>query len=733
MTDITVAADRPEPMPNEGLDHDEIIEQAERFYRDARNASAKWRQKAREDYAFVAGSQWSDEDKAVLAEQLRPVVVFNRVAPVIDSVAGAEVNNRQEVRFIPRTVGDAQVNDILTAAAKFMRDECDAEDEESDAFIDLVICGLGVTETRLDYETDPEGKVCVERIDPLEMYLDPRATKRNLSDSRAMMRVRRMARQDVEALWPDADIVGDAGPWSSDLADEATEAHDADAARFYRPENSAATEPDGSEQLTVVHYQWWDRETYWRIADPTTGQVAEFGEDDYARLSERMVGLGMPLKALRQTRRRYKQAYICGRTVLSSGDALCPEGFSFKCMTGKRDRNHGTWYGLVRAMKDPQRWANKWLSTGMHIFNSNSKGGLLAETGAFENPRKAEEDWADPTSITFLKPGGLQKIQPKTMAQFPQGMADLLTFGVSSIRDVTGVNLEMLGLADRDQPGVLETHRKQAALTVLASFFDSLRRYRKEQGRILLYIIRTYLSDGRLVRIEGPEVTQYLPLLRDPSTATYDVVVDDAPTSPNQKEAVWETLQTMLPALLQLGMPIPPDVLDYSPLPSVLSARWKSLILQQQQQPNPAAEAQQQQAQAAIALAQAQVQSAQAKAQGDAAKAQAEMHRARADMAATQVSGAKAFMEAQETQADIELKRANAAAAIAKARATLGSMGIDQLETIIRSLDTLHGNRLDEAQHGLDRAQAAHDAEMRRREHDLAVKQANKPQPAASR
>jgi hypothetical protein len=289
----------------------------------------------------------------------------------------------------------------------------------------------------------------------------------------------------------------------------------------------------------------------------------------------------------------------------------------------------------------------------------------------------------------------------------------LLTFGVSSIRDVTGVNLEMLGLAEQDQAGVVEWHRKKSALTVLASFFDSLRRYRKEQGRVLLYVIQHYLSDGRLIRIEGPEATQYIPLIHDPNITTYDVVVDDAPSSPNQKEMVWGVLQQMLPALLQLGMPVPPDVLDYSPLPTGLAQKWKQMILQKSQQPDPG----QQLAQSQLAIAQAQVQSAQARAQGDQAKAQAGMAeaqasgaRAQADMAHAQVSAAHVGIEQQAQAADIELKRANAAAAIAKARATLASIPMDQLEQIIRSLDTLHGVTIDERSHGLDVAQAQHDA-----------------------
>src|SRR5882757_3975309 len=148
-------------------DEDGLFTRIKGWHKESRKHLADWRIEAAEDFAMVAGNQWSDEDKRLLIDQNRPPVVFNRIGPVVDSVSGMEVNHRNDTVYIPRQVGQQGLNDLLTNAAKFFRGEAEAEDEESDAFFDTVVCGIGCTETRPDFEEDPEGLIPVNRIDPI--------------------------------------------------------------------------------------------------------------------------------------------------------------------------------------------------------------------------------------------------------------------------------------------------------------------------------------------------------------------------------------------------------------------------------------------------------------------------------------------------------------------------------------------------------------------------------------
>lgn len=513
------------------------------------------------------------------------------------------------------------------------------------------------TESAIDYEIDPEGKYVESKIDPLEMYWDRDARSKNLVDARRVWRVRRMqleeARSFVESLGvnvPDSEL---SATWAS------LDGQDHDPLRPVEDrrlrEENVSLPHDPRAEVYIVQVQWWERERYWRVANIGEQGTQDLDEEEFTTFKKRAAMLGVEVIAVPLTRRVYKQAFL-GRTMLGPvRKAPAIDRFSFTCITGEKNRNKGTWFGLVRLMRDPQMWANKWLSQTLHILNTTAKGGILAETGAFDDQRQAEMTYAQPDSITWTSDGAIQKgrIMQKPGVGIPTAYVNLLEFAITSIRDVTGINMELLGMRDVNQPGILEAQRKQAALTILATLFDSLRRFRKEVGRIRLTYIQNYLSDGRLIRIAGPdgEGYQLVPLLRDKTLGQYDVIVDDAPTSPNQKDQTWGMLMQLLPVFK--GM-ITPEVamvmMEFSPLPSKLIQAFKQIM----DKPNPV---QEQQQQLMLAHAQGEVQKLQSEAAKNAAdvglkKAQEEKARVDAVLGMAQAASEAAVANAEQSRAD---------------------------------------------------------------------------------
>lgn len=568
----------------------DIVRQCEEWWRDSSRRTRKARNAIKDDFAFYAGNQWSQQDEAHLKELKRPIVTFNRVAPTIDAVAGTEETNRQETRFIPRDKSreDGAASEMWTETARWVRDECDAEDEESHAFRDSVICGMGWTDTWVDFEASPDGQIIIERTNPLEVYWDPDATRRNLSGGRRVQRIKMMAKEEIKAQWPGVPLRG-----LTDHVvrlDNVEDPHNADEADEYI-NDQGGRRGAGPKEHPVLETQWWERRPIYRMIDPNTDETVFLTKDEHDALQEQAEEqYGKKIPSLRQTQRRYFQAFTVGKTLLEKQE-LHPNdndhirGFTLQAITGKYDEKERRFYGLMRGMKDPQQWSNKFFSQIQDIINSNAKGGLLAEQTAFENPRKAEEDWAKPEKIVWLSDGSLSgqkpRVQERTSAAVPPGLDRLMQIAISAVRETSGVNIEMVGLAARTQSGIVEQSRIAQGLVTLSIFFTALRRYRKEQGRVLLHMMNTYIPDGTMIRVVGKN--RYVPFARAASVARFDLIVDQAPTSPNFKQEVWNSFMNLAPALVKAGVNLPwQEMVEFSPLPQSVQDSITKFIQGQQ-------------------------------------------------------------------------------------------------------------------------------------------------------
>ena len=577
--DDAPAGEAATPEEQAHLDREALFRKLRAWFRADRDASSAWRADARLDFDFVAGHQWDERDLAVLKEQGRPPITFNRVLPVIKAVAGSEVSTRQDIQYLPREVGDAALNEVLTEASRYLADEADAEDEESDAFVDAVICGVGAIEMRLDYEVDPDGAYVEDRVNPLEMFWDATATKRSLFDARRIFRAKSMDRAEAEGLFPDVDPGELDAAWAEDR--DGAEPH-----RQVQPGESRmgreAAADGGTERVTIVECQWWERAQVALVIDPQSGEPVEMEPGKAKVLVERL-----GLQVFHRTKRVYRRAFL-GASLLDEGPAPAGDRFSYAFLTGDRDQNKGSWFGIVRPMRDPQRFANKWLSQTLDMLNRQAKGGVLAETSAVKDARQFEMSFAKPGATTWVNPGALRSgaIKDKPLPTLPAGHWQLMEFAIGSIRDSSGVNLELLGQQEQEQAGILEHHRKQAAMNILATAFNALRRARKHIGRVRLHFIQTYLSDGRLVRITGPQGQKVIPLIRDHTAGDFDVVIDEAPSSPNQQQVVWQTFISVLPIIREMITPqVLLEVLPYSPFPDSFVAKMRELLAQQGQDP----------------------------------------------------------------------------------------------------------------------------------------------------
>lgn len=577
-----------------------------------------WRKKARKDRDFYDGHQWSQEDKQTLKSQQRPCITMNRIKVLVNAVTGSEINNRREVQYYPREIGDAIPSELLTSAGEWFRQQAKAEDEESIAFQDCVITGMGWVDTRLDFETSRDGSPVVQRLDPFKMVWDCSAERQNLEDAQRLWYVQDYSLGVAKRMFPGIDPAELSATWAIDGSDDHArgpgDIHDQTRARYYLGGQDEFNEGALDQKLVrIIECRYLELEDFYSFRNPMTGEWVDL------ETKEELDAIEQQLKSLfpefnisdvsrHLNRKVVKRVFLGGRILEKTDSPATPDGmFGWECITGYYDNKHRHYHGLVRSLIDVQNWTNKFFSQVMHILNSQSKGGILAERGVFDNEREAQESLARADSITYVKPNMLSanKLIPKPAAQFPAGFWNLFSESKDELTQISGLSPEFIGTREVNQPGVLESQRRQSTLNLLASLFNALRRYRQNQGKIVLYLIQNYLSDGRLIRIVGQGKARYVPLIREQiADVEYDIIVDDAPTSPVEKEKTFAVIQQMLPMLqpyLQNSPSVMLDVLRYSPLPATLvenlaqtieeekrkAEEQQQQMMQQPQQPDP--------------------------------------------------------------------------------------------------------------------------------------------------
>ncbi|MFZ9064651.1 MAG: hypothetical protein ACO22U_13525 [bacterium] len=576
------------------LSDDDLVEKLNTWYKHSKDMSKDWRTEARNNYDFYSGKQWTQEEQSDMEEELRNAVTFNRIGPLVDAVVGHQINNRAEIRFLPRQVGDVQISEVLTGAGKWVEDEADTQDEEEEIFQDLLITGMGWSECRMSYDEDPDGQLIPgERFSPLEAFWDPNAKRRNLADAKWRARGRWMDRSHAEAKWPllkKRDFSNDQYTWH-DMDDEAQEEpHNAARAHFYE-NDSRQWYNRHKDEVFIVHFQWWEYKPLYRVGDPS-GRILEFDEKRFSKIKEYVESNQIPF--IKQDKKCFYYAFVAGPYILEKEENPYKDGFTLQAVTGKRDEQKNCFFGIVRPLIDPQKWSNKFLSDLQDMIVSNRQGGAFVEISALINPRQAEDDWNKPNPLIQVNDGALSRgaIQERTPPQLPPALDRMIEWCVSAIPAVSGINQEFMGYTDREQPNVLEIQRKKSAVNVLATMFSSLRKYRVDRARVMLHMIREYMNDGRLIRVLGGDGTeQFIPLALDPQNKEYDIVIDEATSSPNQKEETFSVMMAMAPYLTQAGISPPLELLDYLPIPASFAAKWKEQLTPK---PNPEAEEQKQ-------------------------------------------------------------------------------------------------------------------------------------------
>jgi hypothetical protein len=589
------------------LNRKKVLEQFKSHQSLSEGNLAKQQTEARNSHRFHNGDTMA-YTSSVQDKGRRISVTFNKVKPYIDAVAGFMVQLRRKPDYRARIMENQQqqsLSEYMNGISDYVRKNANFDQIESRQDREMLISGYAAVDTNILYEKNPDGEVWGENLRFSDVLWDSQAMEPNILDSRWV--IRRKAFGMDEALQrfkgsTEEDFEGYTGDHNSSFN--------------YNPAggeyDKIAASGEQEEDLIQVHYyQYWHLENYYRadnplydIEDPEQANMvsqlmmrvrdnrAEVSDEDVkedifafdptaeilsmtptiksdlALLFERF---GLEFEPIKDLKRVYYTAIVSGQKVFQHFKSPDQQGFTIKFKTANYDANNRLWYGLVHTLREPSRYMNKALTEMLYAIAANSKGGVMYEESAVDNPKRFEQQYATTAAAIRVNDGAIAggKIQPKAMPALPTGYENIYGLADAAIAESSGINKEFLGTANNSQvSALLESQRVNQVVSTLATYFDAISLYQIEHARMMVTFIKMIAenSENRLISVIGQDgALNFEQLTQSRMVDEYDVDIGEAPTSPTQRSETAVFMMGVADKMALMGVNMYDMAIKYAP------------------------------------------------------------------------------------------------------------------------------------------------------------------------
>lgn len=554
-----------------------------------------------EMYAAKAGDQWTSDDKQRRTFRKQPMITVNRMAPLIRAIAGHAIVNREKADLFPRRFGDManeQQADVMADAVEYVVDDCDFYYESSQASEDELTCGIGATDTGINYMNPdaPYGECDFGRIFPGYLLFDPHASMKNMKDGmwRGYFEIvsRDYMIDEVESA-TGKPYVGEqmtSGDWRAELLTPFK--------NFQFNENYGI----------IYHYQYKKREALWKAenpfsdewlqANPEAAQIVEsykqeeeatdlttstisMDKKQYAlfkgmiKTLDELYGFGLEgeIKYTKSEVLRCYRARIAENVVLEA-DYNFTQDFSIKFKTLFYDEQQGVYYGLGRDVLPVQRALNEGVSDFVSYLRAVPKGGMNIEKDAVENFEEFVRTRANEQDVTIFKSGALNanKVQPKQVPGQIPGLNDFITYMQDQIPGVIGIDPSFFAAVESgNMTSSLFGKLIKQAYNVLAPFFDGERSYLRDQTKVFMDVVRVLAENNSgmmLRRVSVSAGDENFALTQDGLAKEYDIAIAERPITQDEQLELANKMSELATVAAQFGKDLTPLVVKYLPLPS---------------------------------------------------------------------------------------------------------------------------------------------------------------------
>jgi len=550
------------------------------------------------DTRFKAGDQNILNDVyGNVASSQKKQFYFNRIMRITNMITGHQRNHRKSIIAIPVENNDQETADQFSSLLIWNIAKSNAQEIISRAFDGgAITTGLSLVNIYMDYTFDPvSGDIVCDHVPYSSFLIDPYFKKQDLSDCNFIWRRKWLSQKQLISVLPGR---------REDI-------------RRMKP----AGNKDGKFEFQAEAYNYamrnlYSYDEYWYrdlrhqklLHDTQTGEVIEWqGSDeklkDFMSLYPQIVCRDAIVPTVRLC------SVVDGKVMYNGPNPMGLDKYPFVPFLGYYEPEipHFDYriQGVVRGLRDSQYLYNRRKTIELDILESQVNSGYKYKVDSLVNPKDIFLS-GQGKGIAIKKNAQMTDVEKIMPAQVPPSMIQLSEMLGREIQEISGVNEELLGMANDNKPGILSMLRQGAGLTTLQVLFDQLDNSVKNIGRIYLELIQKNFSPGKVKRIIGKEPTEQF---YEKSFAKFDVQIEEGLNTSTQRQMQFQQLLEMK----QMGIDIPASlILDASTLQN--KNDLMQAVSQTEQQQNMQS---QQQMQAQMQLMQAQIESLSARAMAD--------------------------------------------------------------------------------------------------------------------
>ena len=541
---------------------------------------------ASQDFAYYTGAgQWTPEDKLRMERAQKPALTLNHIQPTCNLLFGLERTNRFDPQAKPEGEDDVDLANVFTRLLRRTMVDTDGEYVLSEGFQDGTICGVAAFELPIDYTEDPlYGDIRFRTVRvPDELIWATPWRQYDLSDVRAMFRHKWVDVDDLIALYPEKreaitealSSVNKLTP--QDATRDGSILSDGDPKDRYAGVDPRRPQDDLQFWFDIEHNRVRVLEVYypdyyptWILASGDGKRVVTSTDEPkikriYERLAETQMGQGYRL--LQRNVRKIQMMVILPATgeILSEGTPFEKDTASYPYVAFFANFVRDDIYGVVRSLKDPQDEINARRSQIAWLTKATGDGWFV-DRGSLEDPTKFQEESRDPKGTYIVKPqaNDPRRIPPPNI---PQGMFEILRVAVNEVRQISGVNSELLAAEENTASGVAIARRQHQGQVVTTTLFDNFRLTKRLIWRKMARRIQEVYTDARTIRLlnedtgedefvkindpveepgDSPDAATRMRVLNDITALKYDIVLRESPASPTARSAALATLLELI-------------------------------------------------------------------------------------------------------------------------------------------------------------------------------------------